>query len=100
MNQKNNKNSEPHVLTLKLTDKFDLRMVKKKCFSIKTQYLLHMEKHKKARMKKKKKLKYHLQHGIINLNYQIGHILYQIFKIILSIFLVKRLIIHKKNICK
>ena len=52
MNQKNNKNSEPHVLTLKLTDKFDLRMVKKKCFSIKTQYLLHMEKHKKARMKK------------------------------------------------
>ena len=29
MNQKNNKNSEPHVLTLKLTDKFDLRMVKK-----------------------------------------------------------------------
>ena len=56
MNQKNNKNSEPHVLTLKLTDKFDLRMVKKKCFSIKTQYLLHMEKHKKARMKKKKKI--------------------------------------------
>ena len=36
MNQKNNKNSEPHVLTLKLIDKFDLRMVKKKCFSIKT----------------------------------------------------------------
>ena len=29
MNQKNNKNSEPHVLILKLTDKFDLRMVKK-----------------------------------------------------------------------
>ena len=35
MNQKNNKNSEPHVLILKLTDKFDLRMVKKKCFSMK-----------------------------------------------------------------
>ena len=31
-------------------------------------------------------LKYQLQHGMINLNYQMGHILYQIFKIILSLF--------------
>ena len=30
--------------------------------------------------------KYQLQHGIINLNYQMDRILYQIFKIILSIF--------------
>ena len=44
-----------------------------------------MEKPKKARIKKRN-LKYHLQHGMINLNYQMGHILYQIFKIISSIF--------------
>ena len=31
-------------------------------------------------------LKYHLQHRIINLNYQIDHILYEIFNIILTIF--------------
>ena len=54
MNPKNNKNSETHVLILKLTDKLDLRMVKEEYCSIKTQYLLHMEKHKKARTKKKK----------------------------------------------
>ena len=35
-------------------------------------------------------LKYQLQHGMINLNYEMNHILYQIFKIILSIF-------HKKH---
>ena len=29
-------------------------------------------------------LKYQLQHRIINLNYQIGHILYQVFKITLK----------------
>ena len=85
MNPKNNKNSETHVLILKLTDKLDLRMVKEEYCSIKTQYLLHMEKPKKARIKKRN-LKYHLQHGMINLNYQMGHILYQIFKIISSIF--------------
>ena len=43
-------------------------------------------------------LKYALQHEIINLNYQMDHILYQIFVIILSIFnkknIIKRLIIH------
>ena len=32
-------------------------------------------------------LKYQLQHGVMNLNYQVDHIQYQIFKIILSIFL-------------
>ena len=32
-------------------------------------------------------LKYLLQHGVINLNYQMDHIQHQIFKIILSIFL-------------
>ena len=31
-------------------------------------------------------LKYLFQHGMMNLNWQMDHILYQIFKIILSIF--------------
>ena len=39
-------------------------------------------------------LKYQLQHGMINLNYQMDHILYQISNIILSIFKKK----HGKNI--
>ena len=34
-------------------------------------------------------LKHQLQHGMINLNYLMDHILYQIFKIVLSIFLKK-----------
>ena len=33
------------------------------------------------------KLNYHLQHRMINLNYVMDHILYQIFKTILNIFL-------------
>ena len=33
--------------------------------------------------------KYQLQHGMMNLNYQMDHILYQIFITILSIFLKK-----------
>ena len=39
-------------------------------------------------------LKYQLQHGMINLNYLMDHILYQIFKIISSILKKK----HKENI--
>ena len=42
--------------------------------------------------------KYLLQHRVMNLNYQMDHIQYQTFKIILSIFLrniVKMLIIHE-----
>ena len=45
-------------------------------------------------------LKYQLQHGVMNLNYQMDHIQYQIFKIILSIFLkniVKMLITHQSK---
>ena len=38
-------------------------------------------------------LKYQLQHGIISLNYQTDHILYQIFKMFSSIFKKK----HGKN---
>ena len=43
-----------------------------------------MQKYKKV-IQKQKKLRCQLQDGIINLNYLADHILYQIFKIILSI---------------
>ena len=42
MNSENSKTSEPHVLIIKLTDKFDLRRSEKSI-----QYLIYMEKHKK-----------------------------------------------------
>ena len=47
-----------------------------------------MEKHKKVHTITIN-LKYQHQHGMINLNYQMDLILYQIFKIILSIFVKK-----------
>ena len=50
-----------------------------------------MEKYKKSHTKVIN-LKYHLQHGIKNLNHQMDRILYQIFKIILNISLKK----HKR----
>ena len=56
MNQKNNKNSEPHVLTLKLTDKFDLRMVKKNVSLSKLSIYYTWKNIKKLVWKKKKKI--------------------------------------------
>ena len=57
MNPETSETSKSHVLTLKLTNKLYLRLGE----------YLH-------------------QRGMINLNYQMDHILYQIFKIILSVF--------------
>ena len=44
-----------------------------------------MEKHKKAHTMIINS-KYRLEHGMINLNYEMDHTLYQIFKIILNMF--------------
>ena len=95
MNSENGKASEQLILILKLTNKQDLRRGEKNIvFSNLSIY---------STWKKEKahiitiKLKHHLQHGMINLNYQMDHILRQIFKIILSIFsknIMKILIIH------
>ena len=62
MNSENNKTSKQNVLVLKLTDELDL---------IHTTAI---------------NLKYQHPHGKMNLNYLMDRILYQIFKIILSIF--------------
>ena len=81
INSENSKTSERHVLILNLTDKLDLR-IGKEMLLYQNLALLHLEKYKKLTTN----LKYQLQHGMINLNYQMGHILYQIFKVTLSIF--------------
>ena len=94
MNPENSKTSEDRVLVLKLADKLNLRRGQKivalsnlsiyyTCKNIKSSY-----KNNKFNL---------LQHGVMNLNYKMDHIQYQIFKIILSIFLmslVKMLITH------
>ena len=64
MNSKNSKTFDPHRLLLNLTDKIDLKR--------KYEYSA---------------LNYQLQNGMKNLNYLMGHILYQMFKIILNIYL-------------
>ena len=79
MNSENSKTFEPRILILNFTDKLGLRRGEKS------------------------NLKHQLQHGMINLNYQMDHFLYQIFKTILSILLKsmeKILITINKNICK
>ena len=83
MNSENSKTFELHVLILKLTDILDLRRGEKNvglsnlsiCYTWKNikAYIITIN------------LKYQLQHGMINLHYLMGDILYQIFKTILSI---------------
>ena len=64
MNSENSKTPKPHILILKLTNKLNLRFGNNITIN----------------------LKYLLQHGMMNLNYEADLVLYQIFKIILSTF--------------
>ena len=84
MNSKNSKISEPHVLIHKLTDKLDLRRGEK-IIALSNLSICYTWKNLKAHTITIN-LKYQLQRGMINLNYRMVYILYQIFKIILSIF--------------
>ena len=84
MNSENGKNSESHVLVLKLTNKLDLR-IGKTVIALSNLSIYYTWKNKKAHTITIN-LKYLRQHGMMNLNYQIDRILYEIFKIILSIF--------------
>ena len=97
MNSENSRNSEHHVLVLNLTDKLDLKRGQKS-FALSNLSICYTWKNIKSSCKNNKLKKYLLQHGVMNLNYQMDHIQYQIFKIILSIFLksmVKVLIIYQ-----
>ena len=86
MNSENSRTSEYHVLLLKLADKLDLSTGQE---SVALSNLSIYYTRRNIKNSCKTNLKYLLQHGVMNLNYQMDHIQYQIFKIILSIFLKK-----------
>ena len=85
VNSKNTKISEPHRLLINHADKIDLkRSDKYVALSNLRMYCTwkNIKNHTKTI-----NLQYHLQHGVKTLIYFMDHILYQIFKIILSILL-------------
>ena len=88
MNSENSKTSEPHVLIFNLTDKLDLGRGEKSVA------LSHLSIYCTWKNIKPDtiiiNLKYQLQNGMINLNYLMDHILYQIFRIIFSILKKKK----------
>ena len=84
MNSKNSKTFEPHILILKFTDKLDLRRCQKSIV-LSNLSIYYTWKNIKSSCNNNK-FKTELQHGMISLNYRVVHILYPIFKIILSIF--------------
>ena len=95
MNSENSRTSKYHVLVLKLTDKLDLRRGQKTVALSNLSIYYTWKNIKSSYNNDKFKM---LQRGMKNLNYRMDHIQYQIFKIILSIFLkniVKVLIIHQ-----
>ena len=76
MSSENSRIPEPHILKLKFRDKLDLRLDKKVIahgIILKVHTIII-------------NLKYHHQHGMKNLHYQMGLIPYQILKIVLNIF--------------
>ena len=83
MNPKNSKTSDPHWLLLNLIDKIHLKKSDKYVglSNLSTYYNVKIEKSHVRIID----LKYQLQNGMENLNYLMDHILYQIFRIILSI---------------
>ena len=83
MNSENSKTSEPHLLILNLTDKINLQRGEKSNAVSKLSIFYAKENIKTHT--KTINLKYQLQRGKINSNYQTNHILYLTFKIILCI---------------
>ena len=82
MNMENSKTNEPHKFLLNLSQRLDLRSLDK---HVALQNLSIYYTWKNIRKQyKNNKLKIKLQHGMINLNYQMVLILFHIFKIILS----------------
>ena len=84
MNSENSKTSEHNVLVLKLTDKLDLRRGQK-TVALSNLSIYYTWKNVKIHTIIIN-LKYLLQHGVKILSYQMDHIQYQTFKIILNIF--------------
>ena len=96
VNSENSRTSEYHVLLLKLVDKLDLRKGQEKLLYQILVFTIHGE----TAHTRIINLNYLFQHGVMNLNYQMDHIQYQIFKIVLSTFLkniVKVLMTHQSK---
>ena len=84
LNSENSKTFHPHRLILNLTDKIDLRRGEK--YIALSNLSIYYTRINKKNHTTTINLKYQLQHGMINLNYLMDHIQYQIFKTILTIF--------------
>ena len=69
MNSENSRTSEYHVLELKLADKLDLRRGQKSIALSNPSIYYTWKKIKSSTIN----LKYLLQHGVMNLNYQMDH---------------------------
>ena len=85
MNSENSKNSEYHVLVLKLSDKLDLRRGQKSV-ALSNLSIYYTWKNRKSSYKNNK-FKISAPTWSDEFNYQMDRIQYRIFKIILSIFL-------------
>ena len=83
-NSEKSKTSNPHRLLLNLSDKINLRRSDEYIALSNLNHILYMKKYKKS-CTKIINLKDNLQRGMIKLSYLMDQILYQIFKIILSI---------------
>ena len=84
MNSENNKTLKPHLLTLNLTNKLDLRLGEK-VIALSNLSIYFTWKNMKSSYNNNR-FTISAPNGMINLNYQMDHIQYQIFKIIFSIF--------------
>ena len=84
MNSENGNTSEPHALILKFTGKLDLR-IGEKIIVLSNLSIYYTWKNIKNSYNNNK-FKITAQHRIINLNYQMDRIPYQIFKTILNTF--------------
>ena len=80
MNSEISKKSDPHRLSLNLTDKIDLRW-KDKYIALSNLSIHYKWKKIKKSYIRIINLKYQLWHGMKNLNYLMVHILYQIFMV-------------------
>ena len=84
MNSENKKTYVPHRLLLNLLDKINVKR-SDKYVALSNVGIYFTWKNTKSHTKGIN-LQYQLQRGMINLNYKMVHILYQIFKIVSNIF--------------
>ena len=84
INSENSKTSKPHILKLKLKSKLDLRLGEK-VIALSNLSIYYTWRNVKSSYNNKK-FKISVPTWIMNLNYQMVRILYQIFKIISNTF--------------